>query len=307
MYRLVKWLASGGAVFLIGAAPAATADPAPANPADPVAKSLNILIAPLPTSGSELQAGAAGRMRRLVMTILARHGHAVFDGDSITGGSAAGAQRMTIAATIAGRVAKTLSTGLDAVVVVSAKIGVRRGVYTSHIETRFGASLMDGRSGRFISHVDSGPVQRRRVAAACGKDCLGDLAAGAAEAASRRLASAIARRLAAISPRPTPEQARPARPARSTAAPPYVLAFRGFGPDDIEGIAKYLTVFPGFGEMWPGKDGFTYRYRSDLDVGALKHALGGMLRHLRIGGQITHKGGTLTVTADRSTRSSNDW
>lgn len=305
MHRLVKWLASGGAVFLIGAAPAATADPAnPANPANSDAKSLNILIAPLPASGSELQAGAAGRMRRLVMTILARHGHAVFDGDSITGATATGAQRMTIAAAMAGRVAKTLSAGLDAVVVVSAKVGVRRGVYTSHIETRFGASLMDGRSGRFISHVDSGPVQRRRVAAACGKDCLGDLAAGAAEAASRRLASAIARRLAAISPRPAPEQA---RPARSTAAPPYVLAFRGFGPDDIEGIEKYLTVFPGFGEMWPGKDGFTYRYRSDLDVGALKRALGGMLRHLRIGGRITHKGGTLTVTADRGTRSSNDW
>ncbi len=299
MYRLFKWMASGGAVFLIGAAPPAAAG----------AQGFNVLIVPAPASGSELQAGVVRQVRRMVMTRLARRGYAVFDADSVRGGPSTPAQKASLAATIAGRVAKTLSAGLDAVVVVSAKIGVRRGVYTSHIETRFGASLMDGRTGRFLSHMDSGPSRRRRVAAECRADCLRDLAAGEAEAASERLVSAIVRRLAEMPRRAVRTKAAAPKPT-SSVPPQYVLVFRGIEPDEIVEIEKYLTVFPGFGEMRRGKtggNGVSYRYHSELDAAALKRALGGMLRHLRIAAEITHKGATVVVRADRTARNSNDW
>lgn len=298
MYRLLKWMASGGAVFLIGAAPAAAG-----------AQGLNVLIVPAPASGSELQTRVVGQVRRLVMTRLARRGYAVFDADSIKGGPSAAAQKASVAAAIAGRVARTLSAGLDAVVVVSAKIGVRRGVYTSHIETRLGASLMDGRTGRFVIHVDSGPSRRRRLSAGCAKSCLGDVAAGEAEAASERLVSAIVRRLAEIPRRVVRAKAAPPKPTR-TASPRYVLVFRGIGSDEIAEIEKYLTVFPGFGEMRRVEstgDGVSYRYHSELDGAALRRALDRMLRHLRIATAITHKGRTVVVSADHGIRKSNDW
>ncbi|MHA1108021.1 MAG: hypothetical protein ACTSQV_02775, partial [Alphaproteobacteria bacterium] len=192
---------------------------------------------------------------------------------------------------------------LDAVIVVSAKIGIRRGTYTSHMETRFGASLMDGRTGRFLAEITS-PPSRRRLRAACGESCRNNLAAGDAEAASEMLVAAIAQNFTRIVRRPAPESPLPAR------LPGYVLVFQGLGSEEIAGIEKYLTVFPGFREMQrsPGKDGgVAYGYRSELDGPGLERALERMLRHLRIAALIERKGRRLIVSVDRSARKSNDW
>ncbi len=301
MYRVLKWLLSGGAVFLIGAA-AATAG---------AAQGLNILIVPAAAhggDGGELQDWIAGQVRRMVMTRLAGRGHAVFDGDSIADARPGPALKASLAAAIAGRVAKSLSAGLDAIIVVSAKIGIRRGAYTSHMEARFGASLMDGRTGRFLAQVESRP-SRRRLTAACGKSCLADVAAGEAEAALEMLVAAIARNLAKMPRRAAPTNVAPAKP-QPERLPGYVLVFRGLGPEEIAGIEKYLTVFPGFGEMQRSRGadgGVVYRYRSELDGPALEGALGRMLGHLRIAALVERTGRRLVIGADRSARKSNDW
>ncbi len=181
--------------------------------------------------------------------------------------------------------------GLDAVIVVSVKSSLRRGNYTSHLTTRLGATLLDGRTGRHVAHVDIAPPRRRRVAAGCGDACLGRLAARDAAAASVRLGAAIARRLARMTRRAA---------GSPPLSPAYRLVFRGTEPDDLPEIEQYLAVFPGFRGLSRDrtKDGSTiYRYRSDLNRTALEGSLRDMLRYMRLGARIARAGRTLVIDA----------
>ena len=274
MSPVLTLLASGGAMILIGAAPA-SAGPASANPPIASLGGLNVAVVAAP-------AGDIERVVRTVMTTLAARGHAVFE---------APAEVPTIAGpALVERLRQALPAPLDAVIVVSVKTSLRRGRYTSHLITRLGATLLDGRSGAHVAHMDIAP-RRRRVAQGCGDTCRGRLAARDAAAASARLGAAIARRLARMTPHAADN------PPRS---PAYALVFRGMDPDDLPEIERYLAVFPGFrGLDRDGtRDGGTmYRYRSTLDRTRLEGSLRDMLRHMRLGARIAGAERILVIEA----------
>lgn len=274
MSPVLKLLASGGAMILIGAAPA-TAGSAAANPPIASLGGLNVAVV-------AAQAGDIERVVRTVMTTLAARGHAVFE---------VPAEVPTIAGpAMVERARQALPAPLDAVIVVSVKTSLRRGNYTSHLITRLGATLLDGRTGAHVAHIDIAP-RRRRVAAGCGEACRGRLAARDAAAASARLGAAIARRLAKM-----PRRAADSPPL----SPAYVLVFRGTEPDDLPEIEQYLAVLPGFRGLSRSakKDGGTmYRYRSKLNRTALERSLREMLRHMRLGARISRTGRTLVIDA----------
>ncbi len=271
MSPVLKWLASGGAMILIGAAPAAAG--------------LNVAVVAAPATADTPEPTVIERVLRMVMTAVAEQGHAVFDATAIES-------------------KKTVSAPLDAVILVSVKTSLKRGAYTSHLQTRLGATLIDGRSGRHLAHVDVTPLRQRRVAARCGKTCLADFSARDAAASSGRLGAEIARRLAKIERRPVVAAATPTKPKATPPRPPaYVLAFRGLATGDLPEIEQYLSVFPGFRDLRredvtsvePGRT--TYRYGSDLDRPALDQALLAALRHMRLGARITQSGRTLVIDA----------
>lgn len=269
MSPVLKLLASGGAMILIGAAPA-TADPAIASPGG-----LNVAVV-------AAQAGDIERVVRTVMTTLAARGHAVFE---------VPAEVPTIAGpAMVERARQALPAPLDAVIVVSVKTSLRRGSYTSHLITRLGATLLDGRTGAHVAHIDIAP-RRRRVAQGCGEACRGRLAARDAAAASARLGAAIVRRLAKMTRRAADT---------SPMSPAYTLVFRGMEPDDFPEIEQYLAVFPGFRGLGRDgtKDGGTiYRYRSKLNRTALERSLREMLRHMRLAARIAGAKRTLVIEA----------
>ncbi len=289
MTPVLKWLASGGAMILIGAAPATAFS----------ATGLNVAVVAAPGAAGAPQPGDIDRVLRTVMTTLAERGHAVFEAPVIPGDRDEPKIRTIAGPAMVERARQAPPAILDAVIVVSVKTSLRRGNYTSHLITRLGATLLDGRTGRHVAHVDIAPPRQRRVAAGCGETCFGRLAASDAAAASARLGAAIARRLAKMARRPGAAAA--ARAGESLpSSPAYVLVFRGMEKDDLPEIEQYLAVFPGFRGLNRDRTkdgGTTYRYRSDLNRTALERSLRSMLRHMRLGARIAQAGRTLVIDA----------
>ncbi len=311
MYPVMKWLASGWTLLLLGASPTPVLAAALASEGG-----LNLLVVAENAAASNFQPSQIDRVARIVMSKLTENGHTVFDGNSFPGHGARHANPATTnpGTNIAKPASRAPSAPLDAVIMVSANVILKTGVYVSHLEVRTRARLVDGRGGQHIALITLAPYRSRRLPSQCRQSCLRDLAAKLVEARSSHLGAEIARRLATWSPTRPPRKIAPTIASIPAAKPPsagYELTFRGIDPRDVAEIETYLVVFRGYRGLDRIKNGAAWRYRSSLDQAELERSLRKMLRLMGIGARITSIGRSIVIDGAGSkpapNATSKDW
>jgi hypothetical protein len=186
---------------------------------------------------------------------------------------------------------------IDIVVVFAVQATAEKFAYTTNLQTRATAKLLDVHTRQHLGRFETASPASFRVPAACTRTCLAEVLGEDAVRVSRELGAEVADTLREMTGLQTPPQAPPPSIGGGLLTG-YTILFVGFEPAEISEIEEYLVVFSGYHHHRPVSAKFRHYefwYESAITSGRLNRNLNKMLEYLEISGNVSLASNVFTV------------
>jgi hypothetical protein len=186
---------------------------------------------------------------------------------------------------------------IDIVVIFSLDATAEKFTYTTNLQTRATARLLDVHTSQRLGRFEIASPASLRVPAACTRTCLTEVLSEDAARVSTELGAQVANKLSEMAGLPAPRQASP-RPSGGGMPTGYTILFAGFDSAEISEIEEYLVVFSGYQHHRPVSAKSRHHefwYESVITSARLNRNLNKMLEYLEISGRVSLSANVFTV------------